>query len=53
MEIMTTKMCPEVQYKLWNAYNNFGIEKSGSNISASWNRSENVLYAQFTYGYEL
>ena len=70
---MTTKTCPEVQYKLWNAYNNvkhehnfirfifktyseinifnFGIEKSGLNILAFWNRSEIILYAKFTYIY--
>ena len=74
MEIMTTKTCSEVQYKLWNAWNNvkpenmfkrfsfktysginifnFRIEKSELNISALWNRSENLLYATFTYGYE-
>ena len=74
MEIMTTKTCPEVQYKLWNAYDNvkyehnflqfifkayseinifnFGIEKYGLKISAFWNRSENVLYAKYTYGYK-
>ena len=28
MEIMSTKTCPEVQYKLWNAYENVKHENN-------------------------
>ena len=33
IEIMTTKTCPEVQYKLWNVYDNVALNGLSSKLN--------------------